>query len=339
MLDRLLDGRSLREAEAADLLLALVDESMDPALAGALLAALRAHGETPDELRGMALAMRSRMRRPRLSRTAPLVDTCGTGGDGTSSVNLSTGSALLVAACGVRVAKHGNRAVSSRCGSADVVEALGLPLPLDESRAGLALDRLGFTFLFAPHFHPAMRRLAQVRRALGVRTAFNLLGPLVNPAEPEFQSIGAFDRIAARRIADALSGMSITRAFVVHGACGFDEPTPCGPFDLLDVRPGSVVETRRDPREFGVARCDPDDLAGGNATENARALRDALSGAQGPCRDAVVLGAALVLELVGHSSTPIEAARTACAAIDDGRAARLLADLAAFGRTAEGDTP
>ncbi len=334
VLDRLLHGPSLGEAEAGALLIELTNGDIDPALAGALLAALRARGETADLLRGMALAMRTRMRRPRFARRPPLVDTCGTGGDGTSSVNLSTGVALLAAACGVPVAKHGNRSVSSRCGSADVIQALGLPLPLDEERAGVALEHLGFTFLFAPHYHPALARLSAVRRALGVRTVFNLLGPLVNPAEPEFQSIGAFDRAAARRIAGALAGMPITRAFVVHGNQGFDEATPVGPFEVIEVTRGRVVPRRRDPAEFGLSRCTPEDLRGGDAAENATRLRAALSGERGPVRDALVLGAALVLELVGRAGDPGTAAREAAAAIDDGRAASLLVRLAEFGTLA-----
>jgi hypothetical protein len=199
ILERLLQRRDLAESEAAGLLVALTDPAVAPAMSGALLAALRAKGITADEVRGFAGAMRGLARRPELPPGPPAVDVVGTGGDASGSFNLSTGAALLVAATGVRVVKHGNRSVSSRSGSADLLEALGLPLPLDERAAGECLAETGFTFLFAPHYHPAMKEVAPVRRALGVRTVFNLLGPLTNPAEPPFSLIGAYS--ARRRAA------------------------------------------------------------------------------------------------------------------------------------------
>ena len=183
-LEQLLERRHLSEAQAGTLLVALTDPELSPAVAGAVLAALRSKGVTPDEVRGFANAMRSLARHPHISAGTPTVDIVGTGGDGSGSLNISTGAALLAAACGVRVVKHGNRAISSRSGSADLLEALGLKLPLDEQAAGRCLDATGFTFLFAPHYHPALKALAPVRAALGVRTVFNMLGPLTNPAEP-----------------------------------------------------------------------------------------------------------------------------------------------------------
>src|SRR4249920_1120551 len=192
-LEQLLQRRDLSEVQAGELLQALTDPELAPALAGALLAALRSKGVTADEVRGFAGAMRRLARRPQLSAGAPLVDVVGTGGDGSGSLNLSTGTALLAAACGLRVVKHGNRAISSRSGSADLLQALGLKIPLDEADAGACLDATGFTFLFAPHYHPALKALAPIRSALGVRTVFNMLGPLANPAEPAFHLIGAFD--------------------------------------------------------------------------------------------------------------------------------------------------
>jgi anthranilate phosphoribosyltransferase len=333
-LEQILQRRHLAEQDAADLLSRLIAEDVAPALAGAVLAALRAKGETADELRGFTRAMRALARRPVLPQGGPLVDTCGTGGDGSLSVNLSTGTALLAAACGVRVVKHGNRSVSSRAGSADVLEALGLELPLaDAAMAGL-LARTGFTFLFAPHYHPAMKVLAPVRRALGVRTIFNLLGPLSNPAEPPFQLIGAFSQGAAALIAETLSGLPVERAFVVHGACGWDEATPVGPFVLFDVHHGRVTRTIRDPRSCGVPLCSPDALAGGSAAHNAARLAAALGGERGAHRDALVLGAALVLELTGACPDPRQGARRAGEAIDDGRAARVIAALREVPRAA-----
>ncbi len=333
ILERLLDGGHLTEDEAAALLTALAEDRLPGAVAGAFLACLRLKRETPDEIRGFARAMRALARRPALPEGIRAVDIVGTGGDGSGSLNLSTGSALLAAASGLAVVKHGNRSVSSRCGSADVLEALGLGLPLDEARAGECLRQTGFTFLFAPHYHPAMKALVPVRKALGVRTVFNILGPLTNPAEPPFMVVGAFSPEVAALMAEALSGLPIERAFVVHGSPGWDEATPCGPFTLFDVRPGSVSEEVRDPADYGIARCEPGDLAGGDAAENAAALREALTGERGPHRDALTLGAGLALEVAGEVATLTDGIRTAGATIDRGAAATLLGQLAGF-RTA-----
>jgi anthranilate phosphoribosyltransferase len=331
-LEQLLRRRDLSEAQAGELLEALTDPDLAPALAGALLAALRSKGVTADEVRGLAGAMRRLARRPQLSAGASLVDVVGTGGDGSGSLNLSTGTALLAAACGLRVVKHGNRAVSSRSGSADLLQALGLKVPLDETEAGACLDATGFTFLFAPHYHPALKALAPIRSALGVRTVFNMLGPLANPAEPAFHLIGAFDLGAAELLAQTLARMNIERAFVVHGEPGWDEPTPVGPFTLFDVRPGQVARTMRDAGAFGVRRCAAAELAGGDAEHNATALRAVFEGKdRGAHRDALLLGTALVLELVGHASDPREGVAIAAQAIDSGRARGLLVGLAAFG--------
>jgi anthranilate phosphoribosyltransferase len=331
-LERLLDRRDLAETEAADLLVALTDPAMPPAMAGALLAALRSKGLTADEVRGFASAMRKLARRPSLPPGPPAIDIVGTGGDASGSFNISTGAALLSAALGVRVVKHGNRSVSSRSGSADLLESLGLPLPLDEQRAGECLAATGFTFLFAPHYHPAMREVAPVRRALGVRTVFNLLGPLTNPAEPPFGLIGAYSPDAAKLMADTLAGMPIERVFVVHGEPGWDEPTPCGPFELYDVRPGRVERTERDPRACGLPRCTPQELAGGDAAHNAVGLRAVFAGEdRGPHRDALVLNAALVLEVTGAVRDPAAAVRAAGEALDRGDGLKLLERLAGFG--------
>lgn len=327
-LERILAGEHLSEPAAALLLERLTDEALPPPVAGAVLAALRAKGETAAEVRGFASAMRRLARRPALPDGDGAVDVVGTGGDGSGSLNLSTGAALLAAACGRPVVKHGNRAVSSRSGSADVLEALGLRLPLDETSAGRCLERVGFTFLFAPYFHPAMRTLAAVRRALGVRTVFNLLGPLTNPAGPPYAVLGAWSPDAAELMAETVSGLPIERVFVVHGAPGWDEATPCGPFLLFDVRPGRVERTERDPSDLGLARCGPEHLAGGDAEQNARRLRDAFAGEPGPHRDALVLGAALALEVTG--CRPAEAVEAAAAAIDRGAATALLDRLRAF---------
>jgi anthranilate phosphoribosyltransferase len=282
--------------------------------------------------------MRRLARRPAISETEA-IDIVGTGGDASGSVNVSTGSALLVAALGAPVVKHGNRSVSSRSGSADLLECVGLPIPLDETAAAECLRATGFTFLFAPHYHPAMKEVAPVRRALGVRTVFNLLGPLTNPAAPPFSLIGAYSSDAARLIAETLAGMEIERAFVVHGEPGWDEPTPIGPFELFDVRPGRVERTVRDPRELGFARCAPADLAGGDAAHNAARLRAVFDKqVRGAHRDALVLNAALALEVMGRVPDAARGVELARECIDSDRARRLLDGLDAFGRSQAGST-
>ena len=329
-LEVLLDRRDLSENAAYDLLISLTDPAMPHAMSGALLAALRVKGATAPEVRGFARAMRSLARQPRIPAGAPVVDVVGTGGDGSGSLNLSTGSALLAAACGMRVAKHGNRSVSSRCGSADVLEALGLPLPLDETAAAECLERTGFTFLFAPHYHPAMKALAPVRAALGVRTIFNLLGPLANPAQAPYAVIGAWSPEIASLMAETLSGMPIVRMFVVHADCGWDEPTPAAPFTLFDVRPGALAVSRRTAQDFGLPSCSLQELVGGDPAHNAGRLAAVLCGQErGGHRDALVMGAALVAEVTGAVADGSAGAALAAAAIDDGRAARLLDDLTA----------
>ena len=342
LLERVLERGDLTETEAADTLRALTDPAFPPALAGALLAALRSKGVVADELRGFARAMRELARRPMVDPAlqARAIDIVGTGGDASGSVNISTGTSLLVAACGMPVIKHGNRSISSRSGSADVLEQLGLPLPLDETRAGACLAATGFTFLFAPHYHPAMKAIGPVRQALGVRTLFNVLGPLTNPAAPPFMLVGAYSEPMAKLMAEALAGLpGVRRAFVVHGAGGWDEPTPIGPFTLFEVQggTGTVHRSLRTPADYGLATCTPQDLAGGDAAANAASLRAVLEGSdRGPHRDALCMGAALALEVAGAVKTPAEGVAQAAAAIDDGRAAAVLRGLAAFGSTVGG---
>lgn len=333
MLEALLDKQVLAESAAYDLLIALTDSAMAPAMAGAILSALRVRGVTAGEVRGFARAMRSLARKPEIAAGTPVADVVGTGGDGSQSLNLSTGAALLAAASGIRIAKHGNRSVSSRCGSADVLEALGLVLPRDEAAAIQCLDRTGFTFLFAPHYHPAMKAVASVRAALGVRTIFNLLGPLTNPAGVAHAVIGAWSLDVARLMAETLSGMEIARMFVVHGDGGWDEPTPAAPFTLFDVRPGIFRQEKRSAADFGLPVSPQQDLRGGDADYNARRLAAVLRNEEnGAHRDALIMGAALVAEVTGQVDDPVSGAALAADAIDDGRAARLLASVIQWGR-------
>ena len=328
ILERLLAGSALAEDQAADLMRSLADGDMDAALAGALLAALRAKGETADEIRGFAKVMRELAVHPAIPEGEATVDTVGTGGDGSGSLNLSTGTGLLAAACGARVVKHGNRSISSRSGSADVLECLGVPMPLDQQAAIDCLEATGFTFLFAPAYHPAMKAIMPVRNAMGVRTVFNLLGPLTNPAAPPYQLIGAFSSEAARLMADTLSGMPIERAFVVHGEPGWDEASPAGDFLLLDVRNGKVSEATRSPEQYGLPRCTPEELAGGEAAHNASELEHVFEGRdKGAHRNALLMGTSLVLEVTGRVTGAKEGVELASNAIDNGDAATFLQAL------------
>ncbi len=336
-LENLLDGRHLAQAEAAALLTQLTAADTHPALMGAVLAALRAKGVVAEELRGFADGMRALALRPKIPPGVRAIDIVGTGGDASGSFSISTGTALLTAACGLPVVKHGNRSISSKCGSGDVLEALGVKIPMEEEAAGQCLTATGFTFLFAPYYHPAMKAVAQARAALGVRTIFNILGPLTNPAAPPLYVIGAYSPEVARLMAEAVSGMPIERAFVVHGSHGWDEPTPVGPFMLFDVHPGHVTEQLRDPADFGLARCRNEELAGGDAQHNARALRAVLQGEdRGAHRDCLLLGAALALEVAGRTRCAREGIDAAVAAIDSGAARRTVAAVADFARATAG---
>src|SRR5215472_1478511 len=328
LLQQLSERRDLTQAQAEELLEHLTSAELAPAMAGALLAALSTKGVVADEVRGFALTMRRLARRPDFPPGLRAVDVVGTGGDASGSFNISTGTALLTAASGLPVVKHGNRSVSSRCGSADVLEALGVTIPRDGTAAAVTLAATGFTYLFAPHYHPATARVAPIRAALGVRTVFNILGPLVNPAQPPLHLIGAYSLEVARLMADTLAGLPIERAFVVHGAGGWDEPTPVGPFTVFDVRPQQVTAGMRSPADYGLAQCTPGALAGGDAQHNARALEAVLTGTdRGAHRDCLLLGAALALEVAGVVAEPRAGIARAGAALDDGSARKLLEGL------------
>jgi anthranilate phosphoribosyltransferase len=331
LLDSLVQGRDLSEAEAAALLGLLTTAELAPAMAGALLAALRTKGVSAAEVRGFAGAMRALARQPRLAAGLDAIDIVGTGGDASGSLNLSTGAALLTAACGLPVVKHGNRSISSRSGSADLIEALGIRLPLDEVQAARCFEATGFTFLFAPYFHPAMKALAPIRAALGIRTVFNLLGPLTNPAAPRFRLIGAYDAATAELMAGTLAGMDIERAWVVHGAAGWDEATPVGPFLAFDVRREAVERREVDPREFGLAACAPGDLAGGDAAHNLAALLEVFEGRdRGAHHAALALQSGLALFIAGRAASIQAGIDLARAAVDSGRARQWLERLRRF---------
>jgi anthranilate phosphoribosyltransferase len=330
-LERLVQRRDLAEAEAAALLESLTRPELAPAMAGALLAALRTKGVTAAEVRGFAGAMRTLARKPALPAGLDAIDIVGTGGDGSGSLNLSTGAALLAAACGLPVVKHGNRSISSRSGSADMIEQLGFTMPLDETRAARCFEATGFTFLFAPYFHPAMSALAPIRSALGVRTVFNLLGPLTNPAAPRFRLIGAYDAATAELMAGTLAGMDIERAWVVHGAGGWDEATPVGPFLAFDVTRAEIRRYDIDPAGFGLATCLSEELAGGDALTNVAALLAVFEGRdRGAHLAALALQCGLALFIAGRAASIQIGIDQAREAVRSGKAEQWLRRLRQF---------
>jgi anthranilate phosphoribosyltransferase len=327
----LLDRRDLTRGEAREVMDEIMSGDATPGQIGGFLVALRAKGETADEIAGCAEAMRSHVLPVQPTRE-DLVDVVGTGGDGARTFNISTTAAIVAAAAGTAVAKHGNRAVSSVSGSADVLEALGFELEQPPERIAASIDELGFGFMFAPHHHPAMRHAAPVRRELGTRTVFNVLGPLTNPAGARAGVFGVYSAEVARTVADALGVLGSRRAFVVHGANGIDELSPAGPNRVFEVVHGAVHERVLDPAELGIEACDPAELTGGTPDENARTAREILAGAAGAKRDAVVLNAAGAIAAAGQAADLGEGLEAARDAIDSGRAAARLDELAAFSR-------
>ncbi len=335
----------LSETQAHAVLGAILDS---PAVAdseiAALLTAMARRGETADELTGFVHAMRERMKPLPFAEEerAQLVDTCGTGGDGCGTFNISTAAALVAAAAGAKVAKHGNRALTSKCGSADVLEALGVPVDLSPEEAVACLRGTGFVFLYAPSAHPAMRRVQPVRRALGFRTIFNLAGPLTNPAGAPAQVLGVFaaDKIAL--VAETMAALGTRRGLVVHGSDGLDELTTTGDSEVAEVRGasrqqgagsrGQVKQTTISPEDFGLPLVKPEDLRGGDtAAENADILRGILYGEQGPRRNVVLLNAAAALVSAEIAPDLLDGLQQSAEAIDSGAARRTLRKLQAVG--------
>jgi len=286
-----LERKDFTRAEAREVMNEIFSGETTPAQIAGFLVALRAKGETAEEIAGCAEAMRDHVVHVTPKRQ-DLVDTAGTGGDGRKTINISTAAALVAAAAGAGVAKHGNRAASSATGSADVLEALGFNLELSAERIAQSIDELGFGFMFAQAHHPAMRHAGPVRRELATRTIFNILGPLTNPAGARCQVIGVYAEELVRPIAEALVQLGSHRAFVVHGAGGLDELSPVGPNTVCEVREGAVVDRVIDPIDLGVPRCAVDDLRGGDPAENAAAIREIFQGGNGGKRNAILLNAA-----------------------------------------------
>jgi anthranilate phosphoribosyltransferase len=338
-------SQSLGRAEAREVMAEVLAGKCTDAQIAAILIALRMKGETVEEIVGFAEAIRaaaaplpirgaealavSGTGRDALAEES-LVDTSGTGGDASGTFNISTATALVTAGAGVRVAKHGNRSISSKCGSADVVEALGINIQLSPERAAQCLREVGICFLYAPNLHPAMKQVQTVRRELRMRTMFNLLGPLTNPARASGQVVGVYSLDLVEKLAEALSMLGLHRALVVHGLDGLDEITITGTTRVAEAREGSVRSYEVEPEEFGMARATLQEIAGGDATENAAIIRAVLAGEKSPRRDVVLLNAAAALVAAGRADRIADAIPLAAQSIDSGAAAGKLVALSQF---------
>ena len=323
LIEKLHRRQDLTTEEAATAMEEIMEGRAQPAQIAGLLIGLSMKGERPTEIVGLAQTMRNRA--TRLSRSnAPVFDTCGTGGDRAQTFNVSTVAALVLAACGVRVAKHGNRSVSSKCGSADLFEALGVHIGADPAIVERSLDEVGIAFFFAPTFHPSMRHAGPTRKDLGVRTAFNLLGPLTNPAGASRQLVGVPRPELTELVARSLALLGSERAWVVHGADGLDEISTTGYTKVSECRGGAVNTFYVHPGDFGLPKASPGQLRGGDAAANADIARAILAGEKGAARDIVLLNAAAALLIAGRVPAIAEGAHQAAAAIDNGEAARVL---------------
>jgi anthranilate phosphoribosyltransferase len=318
-------GRTLTLDEAREAFDIMMSGDATPAQVGALLMGLRVRGETVDELTGGALAMREKMLTVRAPKGA--IDTCGTGGDASGTYNISTAAALVVAACGVPVAKHGNRALSSKAGSADVLKALGVNIDADLALVERSIREAGIGFMMAPRHHGAMRHVAGARVELGTRTIFNLLGPLANPATARRQIMGVFAKEWLEPLARVLGRLGSERAWVVHGADGLDELSTTGASDVAELDHGEVRTFQITPEDAGLPRARLEDLQGGEAEANAAALRTVLDGMPGPYRDIVLLNSAAALVVAGKAADVRDGATLSARAIDDGAAKAVLQRL------------
>jgi len=337
--------QSLSREEAHAVMTEVLSGQCSDAQIAALLVALHMKGETVEEIVGFAEAMRAAATPLELRAHSvldasgtdrdALVDTCGTGGDTSGSFNISTATAFVVAGAGVRVAKHGNRSVTSKCGSADVMEALGVNIAMPPAQAAACLEQVGIAFLFAPAMHSAMKHVQTARRELHLRTVFNLLGPLTNPARATCQIVGVYSAELVEKLAEALSMLGLRRALVVHGSDGLDEITITGPTRIAEVREGQVRSYEITPEEFGLPRATLDEISGGDASRNAMLIREVLSGKKSARRDVVLLNAAAALVAAGRADHLRDAVPLAAEAIDSGAAQRKLEALIKFSNSAQ----
>jgi anthranilate phosphoribosyltransferase len=316
---KLTERQDLTGDEATAAMNEIMSGDATPAQVAAFLTAMRMKGETVDEITGCARVMREKATRLNPKRR-PLVDTCGTGGDGSNTFNISTTAAFVVAGAGVAVAKHGNRGMSSRCGSADVLQQLGVKIDIEPAAVEQCIDEVGLGFMFAPLYHGAMKHAIGPRKEMGIRTIFNVLGPLSNPAFAQAQVVGVFDGDLAEPLANVLKNLGSRHAFVVHGKDGLDEVTTTSTSIVAEATDVDVKVSEFDPAEVGIERAKPEDLLGGDAACNAGITEAVLRGEKGPRRDIVVLNAAFALVAADHSGTIAEGVEAACGSIDSGAA-------------------
>ena len=316
------EGGSLTEDEAAQVMDEIMSGEATPAQFGAFVTALRIKGETVDEITGMARVMRDKSLRVEVD--GPVADTCGTGGDSSGTFNVSTTAGFVAAGAGVKVAKHGNRAMSGACGSADVLEGLGVNIDLSPGGVARCIGDAGMGFMFAQRYHPSMRFAAGPRREIGIRTVFNILGPLTNPAGADAQVVGAADPATGRKMAETLGRLGSTRALVVHGSDGLDEITIGGETSVWEFNAGSVTEYTISPEDFGLGRASPQSVKAGSVDESVALLRGVLAGETGPARDIVLMNAAAALLAANAVSSLAEGAAAAAESIDSGRAGAAL---------------
>ncbi|QGP93719.1 Anthranilate phosphoribosyltransferase [Neomoorella glycerini] len=329
LIGQVVAGQDLSETEAEQAMDIIMTGQATPAQIAAFLTALRLKGETVEEITGFARSMRRRAA-TLTTRHQVFIDTCGTGGDGRHTFNISTTAAFVIAGAGVAVAKHGNRSVSSHCGSADVLEALGIKVDLPPAAVACCLDEVGMAFLFAPVFHGAMKYAAGPRREIGIRTVFNLLGPLTNPAGAPCQLVGVYDPSLTETVAAVLGRLGSRRAYVVHGSDGLDEVTTTGPTKITCLDHGSLSTYTFYPEDAGLPRAGLENLAGGTAADNAAITRSVLKGEKGPARDVVLLNAAFGLLAAGVENSLTAALATAATSIDSGAAMAKLQDMTAW---------
>jgi len=324
-IDTLVAGQSLTMEQAAAVMNEIMGGEATPAQFGAFVTALRLKGETVEEIAGMAKVMRERA--VPIAVSEPVVDTCGTGGDAWGSFNISTAAAFVVAGAGLKVAKHGNRSMSSICGSADVMEALGIRIDLGAEQVQKCLEKVGIGFMFAPNFHPAMKYAAAPRREIGIRTVFNILGPLTNPAGAKAQVLGVAEGSLTMKMAQVLELLGCHHALVVHGEDGLDEITPGGRTTVCELKGGTINSYSLAPEDLGFQRADRESLKGGSAQDNAGLLRKVLEGEKGPRRDIVLMNAAAALKAGDKAASLEEGIEIAKESIDSRKALEKLEGL------------
>ncbi len=327
-ISKIVRRENLTPGEASQSLLEIMEGKATDAQIAAFLMGMRMKGETAEEIAACARIMREKARTIH-PKSKFLVDTCGTGGDSSDTFNISTAAAFVASGAGASVAKHGNRSVSSQCGSADVLSELGVFIELPPEKVEQCINEVGMGFLFAPLFHPAMKHASAARKEMGVRTLFNLLGPLANPAHARFQLLGVFSPEFAPLMAEALKNLGAEAAMVVHGS-GLDEITVCGKTKVCELRNGAIEEYELDPGDFGLDISSRDGLRGGTPKENAAIIRGILGGAKGPKRDVTVLNAGAALAVAGIAKNIQEGIQKASASIDSGKAMKVLENLVAF---------